>query len=97
MSHSNFDIQRDFFNQARKENAVLNIFLNSGKRLSGKIKCFDKFTIIIETEKGEQMLFKHAISNISSRKAFGNYINFDLLKSDSGRDGSEEEEDKGEE
>ena len=80
MSVAGFDIQRDFFNEARKANALVSIFLISGKRIVGKIKCFDKFTLMIETDKGDQMVFKHAISNISSSKNFGNYINFETLK-----------------
>jgi host factor-I protein len=71
------NIQNDFFNQARKEKARLVVFLNSGKKLVGRIKSFDKFTVILDNGQGEQMIFKHAIATVSSIKTFGNFMNFD--------------------
>ena len=71
------NIQNDFFNQARKEKARVLVFLNSGRKITGRIKSFDKFTVILETAQGEQMIFKHAIATVSSSKTFGNFMNFD--------------------
>jgi len=71
------NIQNDFFNQARKDKARVLIFLNSGKKLIGRIKSFDRFTVILESGQGEQMIFKHAIATVTTSKTFGNYINFD--------------------
>lgn len=71
------NIQNDFFNQARKDKARVVVYLNSGKKLMGRIKSFDKFTVILDNGQGEQMIFKHAIATVSSSKTFGNYINFD--------------------
>ncbi len=80
MSVVGFDIQRDYFNGARKSNAQVTIFLISGKSITGQIKSFDKFTLLVKTDIGDQIIFKHAISNISSSKQFGNYMNFEALK-----------------
>jgi host factor-I protein len=71
------NIQNDFFNQVRKDKARVVIYLNSGKKLMGRIRSFDKFTVILDNGQGEQMIFKHAIATVSSTKTFGNYINFD--------------------
>ena len=71
------NIQNDFFNQARKDKARVVVYLNSGKKLMGRIKSFDKFTVILDNGQGEQMIFKHAIATVSSTKTFGNYMNFD--------------------
>jgi host factor-I protein len=71
------NIQNDFFNQARKDKARVVVFLNSGKKLVGRIKSFDKFTVILDNGQGEQMVFKHAIATVSSIKTFGNYMNFE--------------------
>lgn len=90
---SSLNIQNDFFNQARKEKARVLIFLNSGKKLTGRIKSFDKFTLILEGQQGEQMIFKHAIATISNTKTFGNYINFDAA----GEKGKEPQRPRGEE
>jgi host factor-I protein len=65
------NIQNDFFNQARKDKARVLVFLNSGRKITGRIKSFDKFTVILESSQGEQMIFKHAIATVSSSKTFG--------------------------
>lgn len=62
------NIQDNFFNQLRKDRAFTTIYLVNGIKLTGKIKSFDKFTVILENKSQEQMIFKHAISTISSQK-----------------------------
>jgi host factor-I protein len=83
------NIQNDFFNQARKDKARVLVFLNSGRKITGRLKSFDKFTLILETSQGDQMIFKHAIATVSSTKTFGNYINFDHPP-DKGKEGPRE-------
>ena len=67
-------IQNSFFNQARKDRAKVVVYLANGTKLVGRIKSFDKFTVILESGNGEQMIFKHAISTVSAHRSFGNYI-----------------------
>lgn len=57
-------IQNEFFNRARKERAALAVVLANGTRLNGRIRAFDKFTILLETDRGDQMIFKHAIATV---------------------------------
>ena len=71
------NIQNDFFNQARKDKSRVLVFLNSGRKITGRIKSFDKFTVILESSQGEQMIFKHAIATVSNSKTFGNFMSFD--------------------
>ena len=59
------NIQNDFFNMARKEKTPVTVFLTSGKKLVGRIKSFDKFTIMLDSHYGEQIIYKHAISTVS--------------------------------
>ena len=74
------NIQNTFFNQARKDRSRVTVYLTSGIKLVGRIKSFDKFTVILESNNGEQMIFKHAISTVSTQRAFGNYIPLDRAK-----------------
>jgi host factor-I protein len=62
------NLQNEFFNAARKERKVVTIFLGNGKKLTGRIKSFDKFTLLLEGPGGEQIIFKHAISTVSSAR-----------------------------
>ena len=58
------NIQDAFLNNARKDKSVVTIYLLSGVKLSGRIKSFDKYSVILETNKQEQLIFKHAISTV---------------------------------
>ncbi|MGH9622562.1 MAG: RNA chaperone Hfq [Bryobacteraceae bacterium] len=58
------NIQEAFLNNARKEKSFLTIYLMSGVKLSGRIKSFDKYSVILETNNQEQLIFKHAISTV---------------------------------
>jgi host factor-I protein len=40
------------------------LYLLSGVKLSGKIKSFDKYSLVMETNNQEQLIFKHAISTV---------------------------------
>jgi host factor-I protein len=62
------NIQDSFLNNARKDKIVLTIYLMSGVKLSGRIKSFDKYSLILETNNQEQLIFKHAISTVVTQK-----------------------------
>jgi len=66
------NIQDGFLNTARRERSTVTIYLLQGAKLSGRIKSFDKFSILLESGSQEQLIFKHAISTISyARRAGG--------------------------
>jgi host factor-I protein len=58
------NIQEAFLNNARKERVFLTIYLMSGVKLSGRIKSFDKYSVVLESNNQEQLIFKHAISTV---------------------------------
>jgi host factor-I protein len=63
------NLQNDFFNRARREHTWVTIFLANGKKLSGRIAAFDKFTVLLDSgPAGEQIVFKHAISTVSTAR-----------------------------
>jgi host factor-I protein len=62
------NIQDSFLNNARKDKIVLTIYLMSGVKLSGRIKSFDKYSLVLETNNQEQLIFKHAVSTVVVQK-----------------------------
>lgn len=58
------NIQDAFLNTARRERNTVTIYLTNGAKLSGRIKSFDKFSVLLESGSQEQLIFKHAISTI---------------------------------
>ena len=58
------NVQDAFLNTVRREKAAVMIYLMSGAKLSGRIKSFDKYSVLLESATHEQLIFKHAISTI---------------------------------
>ncbi|MDH5405381.1 MAG: RNA chaperone Hfq [Candidatus Aminicenantes bacterium] len=79
------NLQDAFLNQLRKERTIVTIHLVNGFRITGRIKGFDRFALLIENSGQEQMVFKHAISTITTAKTFRNYIDFNQLKREDNR------------
>ncbi|MGH9930851.1 MAG: RNA chaperone Hfq [Pyrinomonadaceae bacterium] len=66
------NIQDAFLNTVRREKATVMIYLVNGAKLTGRIRSFDKFSILLEAGSHEQLVFKHAISTVSlSRRGSG--------------------------
>ncbi len=62
------NIQDTFLNTARKERTNITIYLLSGVKLTGRIRSFDKYSVVLETNNQEQLIFKHAISTVAMGK-----------------------------
>jgi host factor-I protein len=78
------NIQDSFLNNARKDKIVLTIYLMSGVKLSGRIKSFDKYSVVLETSNQEQLIFKHAISTVVMQKPTHSYGSQAAAQSGSG-------------
>lgn len=66
------NLQDSFLNQVRKENVAVVIYLVNGFQLRGFVKGFDNFTVIIENDGKQQLVYKHAISTITPFKPLSN-------------------------
>ncbi|QGQ46301.1 RNA chaperone Hfq [Metabacillus sediminilitoris] len=62
------NIQDQFLNQLRKDGTFVTVFLLNGFQLRGLVKGFDNFTVLLETEGKQQLIYKHAISTFSPQK-----------------------------
>ncbi|UCZ51639.1 RNA chaperone Hfq [Bacillus shivajii] len=68
MKQQSVNIQDQFLNQLRKENIPVTVFLLNGFQLRGFVKSFDNFTIILDTDGKQQLVYKHAISTFSPQR-----------------------------
>jgi host factor-I protein len=59
------NIQDTFLNTARKKRTNITIYLLSGVKLTGRIRSFDKYSVVLESNNQEQLIFKHAISTVA--------------------------------
>lgn len=62
------NLQDIFLNNARKDKIHVSIFLVNGVQLKGYVKGFDSFTVVLDSEGRQQLVYKHAISTISPAK-----------------------------
>ena len=58
------NLQDTFLNQARKENMLTTVFLINGYQIKGVVRSFDNFTLLLDVEGKQQLVYKHAISTI---------------------------------
>ena len=67
------NIQDVFLNFARRDRLSVTMYLMDGRRLDARIKNFDKFAVIVEVDGTDQLVFKHAIATIETRRAVASY------------------------
>ena len=58
------NLQDAFLNQLRREKLGVTMFLMNGFQLHGTVKSFDGFTVVLDTDGKQQLIYKHAISTI---------------------------------
>ena len=64
MQKTTENYQDIFLNQARRERTMLTVFLMNGFQLRGVVTGFDCFTVVLDTDGKQQIIYKHAISTI---------------------------------
>ncbi len=67
------NIQDVYLNTVRRDKVPVTIFLMSGVKLMGRLRGFDKYSVILEANHQEQLIFKHAISTVTTSKPGGSY------------------------
>ena len=58
------NLQDLFLNQARRERSQITMFLMNGFQLHGIVRGFDSFTVVLESDGKQQLIYKHAISTV---------------------------------
>lgn len=61
---STLNLQDTFLNQARRQKIMLTVFLTNGYQFKGYVRGFDSFTVVMENEGKQNLVYKHAISTI---------------------------------
>lgn len=64
MTKVSVNLQDSFLNQVRKDNTRIKIILSDGTLLEGLVKGFDNFTVVINCNGPQHLVYKHAIAHI---------------------------------
>ena len=62
------NLQDVFLNQVRKEKTIITVFLLSGFQIKGLVTGFDSYTVVLDCEGKQELIYKHAISTIIPAK-----------------------------
>jgi host factor-I protein len=66
MTKSTINIQDGFLFQALKAAEPVSVHLLTGERLVGQLKRFDRFALVVETEKKEILIYKHGVVSVET-------------------------------
>ncbi|MCF8009811.1 MAG: RNA chaperone Hfq [Clostridiales bacterium] len=58
-------MQDNFLNRVRKAQTPVTVYLVNGVQLKGVVTGFDTFSLTLDSNNKQQMIYKHAISTIS--------------------------------
>ena len=58
------NLQDAFLNQVRRDKTNLTVFLMNGFQMHGIIRGYDGFTVVLDSDGRQQLIYKHAISTI---------------------------------
>jgi host factor-I protein len=61
---SAINVQESFLNVALAGGKHITVHLLNGAKVSGNVRSFDKYSIVLETNTQEQLIFKHSVSNL---------------------------------
>ncbi|KXG75163.1 RNA-binding protein Hfq [Fervidicola ferrireducens] len=68
MTKTQINIQDGFLNQIRKENTPVTIYLINGFQMKGYVRGFDNFTVVLDSDGKQLLIYKHAVSTIAPQK-----------------------------
>lgn len=58
------DLQEQFLDQARRDRTGLTVFLMNGFQMRGVVTGYDDFTVVLDCEGKQELVYKHAISTM---------------------------------
>lgn len=65
MAKQPVNIQDTFLNQIRKEKIPVTVYLVNGFQIRGMVRAFDNFTVVLDADGKQQLIYKHAISTFT--------------------------------
>lgn len=66
---NNINLQDVFLNAARKDRKPVTIYLTNGFQFRGVVKGFDNYTIVLDCDGKQNLVYKHAVSTIIPTKS----------------------------
>ncbi|MCR6515769.1 MAG: RNA chaperone Hfq [Clostridium sp.] len=68
MNNQHNNLQDIFLNGARKNKIPVEVYLTNGYKLKGFVKGFDNFTVVLDCDGNQMLVYKHAVTTITPAK-----------------------------
>jgi host factor-I protein len=75
MTKVQMNLQDSFLNAARRQNVPVTVALTDGSKIKGKVNGFDNFTVILDDNKIQYLIYKHAIATIFPERPLEKHMN----------------------
>ena len=63
------NLQDEYLNQLRRDKLLVTVFLMNGFQMKGVIRAFDSFSLLVEVEGKQELIYKHAVSTVIPPRA----------------------------
>lgn len=70
-SRGGVNVQDGFFYALRRESRTVHIYLVTGKRLTGILRRFDRYALVLESHGAENLVYKHAVASVCLARGEG--------------------------
>jgi RNA chaperone Hfq len=65
------NVQDSFFYAMRRDGRPIHVYLLTGKRVTGVLKRFDRYALIVESHGLEHLVYKHAVATVCVARGDG--------------------------
>jgi host factor-I protein len=70
-SKTGVNVQDGFFYALRRDGKAIHVYLITGKRVTGVLRRFDRYAIVVESHGLEHLIYKHAVATVCLARAEG--------------------------
>ena len=74
MAKGMVNLQDSFLNQVRKDNTEIEMVLLDGTHLTGAVRGFDNFTVVVNAQGNQHLVYKHAVATVCLARGEGDYL-----------------------
>ncbi len=70
-SKAPINVQDSFFYGLRRDGRVVHVYLLTGKRVTGVLRRFDRYALVVESHGLEHLIYKHAVATVCPARSEG--------------------------
>lgn len=68
------NVQDSFFYAMRRDGKPVHVYLVTGKRITGVLRRFDRYALVVESHGLEHLVYKHAVATVCLARGEGDHL-----------------------